>query len=81
MNITTGQKPACGSMFDHGNSGDGLKAYAERIGVKRNSLSEWVGAATVYKSVERSTLLEQLQDASVRALYEISKPPPIVAYP
>ena len=75
MSITTGQKPACGSMFDHGNSGDGLKAYAARIGVRRKSLSEWVGAATVYKSAERSALLEQLQDVSVRALYEISKAP------
>lgn len=51
--------------------GDGLKAYAERIGKERKPLTEWVNAAQVYKRVPRGTLL----DASVRALYEISKAP------
>jgi hypothetical protein len=52
-------------------SGDGLKAYADRIGVERVPLQEWVSAARVYKSVGRPTLL----DMSVSALYEISKAP------
>jgi len=54
-----------------GNSGDGLKSYAEEVGVSKQNINQWAKAAEVYKKSTRVDLL----DHSVRALYEISKSP------
>jgi len=54
-----------------GNTGDGLKAYAREIDKNKQSLTEWVAAAEVYKKSARADLIGE----SVRALHQISKAP------